>query len=156
VSFSWFKTFLQTNPFFGTLQDNNMQACLPFCEQIALLSADGPDAQAFCHTLETARYRTIVYSRVPDLDNGLRKNPCLAAILDADSIPLTNAAIRTLKENHPQVHFLLASRNPFHPELQEAISRILFACLKKPADADEILYLLRSMASAASPCDDRP
>lgn len=118
----------------------------PSNEQVAILSADAEDIAAFCHEIQQADYRTTVYSSVDQLDEGLVRNPCFAVILDADGIELNDFIIRKLKSRHPQTHFLLASRNPFHPELQESISRILYACLRKPANLEEITYLFRSIS----------
>ena len=81
---------------------------------------------------------------MPALESGLASFP-LAVILDVDSVPLDNHAIRNLKASNPAVSFLMVSRERFHPELQESISHVLYACLKKPADTDEIIYLLKSI-----------
>lgn len=118
----------------------------PSNEQVAIVSADAEDIARFCHKMQQADYQTIVYSSLVQLDDGLTRNPCFAVILDADSIELSDFIIRRLKNHHPETHFLLTSRNPFHPELQESISRILYACLRKPANLEEIPYLFRSIS----------
>lgn len=118
----------------------------PSTQQVAILSADASDAAAFCNRLHQVDYQTVVYTNTAHLEDGLARNPCFAVILDADSVDLSDFLIRRLKSHHPEIHFLLASRNPFHPELQESISRILFACLRKPANLEEITYLFRSIS----------
>lgn len=115
-------------------------------QQVAILSADASDASAFCHRLQQVGYQTVVYASTAQLEEGLARNPCFAVILDADSMDVSDFIIRRLKSHHPKTHFLLASRNPFHPELQESISRILYACLRKPADLDEVACLLKSIS----------
>ena len=118
-------------------------------KKIAILGSDSDDAAALCRLIEKEAYRTEIYSSLPSLEDGLALAPCLAVILDVDSVPLDNHAIRNLKASHPSVSLLMVSRERFHPELQESISHILYACLKKPADSDEIIYLLKSIWNVA-------
>ena len=118
-------------------------------KKIAILGKDSDDAAALCRLIEKAAYRTEIYSSLPALEDGLTLAPCMAVILDVDSVPLDNHTIRNLKASHPAVSFLMFSRERFHPELQESISHILYACLKKPADSDEITYLLKSIWNVA-------
>jgi hypothetical protein len=118
-------------------------------KMIAILGSDFDDAAALCRLIEKAAYRTEIYSSLPSLEGGLALAPCLAVILDVDSVPLDNHMIRNLKASHPSVSLLMVSRERFHPELQESISHILYACLKKPADSDEITYLLKSIWNVA-------
>ena len=118
-------------------------------KKIAILGSDADDAAALCRLIEKAAYRTEIYSSLPALEEGLALVSCLAVILDVDSVSLDNHAIRNLKASHPSVSLLMVSRERFHPELQESISHILYACLKKPADSDEITYLLKSIWNVA-------
>ncbi|MFZ3048713.1 MAG: hypothetical protein WA151_22590 [Desulfatirhabdiaceae bacterium] len=117
----------------------------PSAKKIAILGADAADAAAFRKQIENAHYQTVIYSSLSELKKGLKPGSCMAVILDADSISLDNLIIRNLKALLPTTNFLLASRKRFHPELQESISQILYACLKKPADFNEVTYLLKSM-----------
>jgi DNA-binding NtrC family response regulator len=118
-------------------------------KMIAILGSDADDAAALCRLIEKEAYRTEIYSSLPALEDGLALAPCLAVILDVDSVPLDNHKIRNLKAFHPSVSLLMVSRERFHPELQESISHVLYACLKKPADSDEITYLLKSIWNVA-------
>jgi DNA-binding NarL/FixJ family response regulator len=54
-----------------------------------------------------------------------------------------NRAIRELASEFPAVHFLCMSKDSFHPELQDAISRHIYACLSKPVDPEELFYWLK-------------
>jgi DNA-binding NtrC family response regulator len=118
-------------------------------KMIAILGNDADDVAALCRLIEKEAYRTEIYSSLPSLEEGLALAPCMAVILDVDSVPLDNHMIRNLKASHPSVSLLMFSRERFHPELQESISHILYACLKKPADSDEIVYLLKSIWNIA-------
>lgn len=94
------------------------------------------------HSLAFA-YRTEVFTDLPTLSSGLEPGDCMAVILDLDSLLLDNRTIRSLTAAYPAVSFLCASRDHFHPDLQEAIGRHLFACLTQPIDADELDYFLK-------------
>jgi DNA-binding NtrC family response regulator len=118
-------------------------------KKIAILGNDADDSAALCRLIEQEAYQTEIYASLPALEDGLQSASCLAVILDIDSVPLDNHSIRNLKASNPDVSFLMVSRERFHPELQESISHILYACLKKPADSDEIIYLLRSIWNVA-------
>ena len=113
-------------------------------KKIAILGNDAADSAPLCRLIEKEGYQTETYSSLPALESGLPSFP-LAVILDVDSVPLDNHAIRNLKASNPAVSFLMVSRERFHPELQESISHVLYACLRKPADTDEIIYLLKSI-----------
>jgi len=138
--FSWFKSSFPT----AIMAADKMTA-----KKIAILGKDSAEASVLCRLIEKAAYRTEIYSSLPSLEEGLSLAPCMAVILDVDSVLLDNHMIRNLKASHPSVPLLMVSRERFHPELQESISHILYACLKKPADSDEITYLLKSIWDVA-------
>ena len=118
-------------------------------KKVAILGNDSAEASVLRRLIEKAAYRTEIYFSLPSLEEGLSLASCMAVILDVDSVPLDNHAIRNLKASHPSVSLLMFSRERFHPELQESISHVLYACLKKPADSDEITYLLKSIWNVA-------
>lgn len=88
-------------------------------------------------------YRTEAYASLIALKSGLTSSACMAAILDLDSVPLDNRTVCTLASDFPSVRLLCTSRHRFHPELKDAITRHLFACMTKPIDPDELHYFLR-------------
>ncbi|RJQ67026.1 MAG: hypothetical protein C4519_24730 [Desulfobacteraceae bacterium] len=110
---------------------------------IALLGTEAEDCEALRRIIEAGPYRAVPYSKLADLESGLRSAPCLAAILDIDSVPLENRTIRQLTIAFPGVSFFCTSRYRFHPELKDAICYHLFACLNKPVDYDELHYFLK-------------
>lgn len=107
-----------------------------------ILSADFQAVQVFRHIIEAGPYQVAVCDNLTEVKS-LLAVPCLAVILDLDSTPLDNRTIRELKQSVPATPFLCASRNRFHPELQEAIRHHLFACLNKPVDPEELHYFLK-------------
>lgn len=110
--------------------------------KIVVLSADADETAALIRIIETGRYRTGACDSISTLEGLLRAETCLAVIIDVDNIALDNRTIRGLTRTFPSVFFLCLSRERFHPNLKEAISRYFFACLKKPVDPDELFYFL--------------
>jgi DNA-binding NarL/FixJ family response regulator len=87
---------------------------------------------------------------------GLGRADCLAVILDVDSVMLSNRIIRMLKENFPALSIFCTSRRRFHPELQDALSHYISACLSKPVDPDELNFWLKSIRDDESTPGPRP
>lgn len=109
---------------------------------VTILGADIQDARAICHIIEEGPYRTSICANLAEFRSMLAA-PCLAAILDVDSVSLDDRTIRSLTLAFPATRFLCTSRGRFHPELQESIRHHLFACLNKPVDPEELHYFLR-------------
>jgi DNA-binding NtrC family response regulator len=65
-------------------------------------------------------------------------------IIDLDSEQVTNAALRELKKKHSLTIIALSAEH-LHPKLEESLRHHIYACLGKPADPDELLYMLRSV-----------
>ena len=112
-------------------------------DSVFVLSADAGDRDHICRCVEEGGYHTQHFASLSGLEAGLMSSECMAAILDIDSVPLDNRAIRKLTLSFTAVCFLCASREHFHPELKDAISNHLFACLNKPLDSDELHYFLK-------------
>jgi CheY-like chemotaxis protein len=66
-------------------------------------------------------------------------------ILDLDSLPVDNRFIRDLRKQNPDVPIIALSSRTFHPELQEALSLYISACLAKPVNPDELIYWVKSI-----------
>ena len=64
---------------------------------------------------------------------------------DIDTIPADNRTIRDLTAKFPKVYFFCLSRQAIHPELKDAISHHIYACLNRPIDPDELFYWLQSI-----------
>lgn len=109
---------------------------------VAVMGTDAKDVAAICDIIEEGNYRTAICRDLDELKS-LLADPCMAAILDLDSVPLDNRAIRSLTHSHPATCFLCTSRERYHPDLKDAIRHHLFACLHKPIDPDELNYFLR-------------
>ena len=79
------------------------------------------------------------------IDSVHERKPLKELILDLDSLPVNNRLFRELKKKNPRLHIVGLSSRPFHPELEEAMSRHISSCLTKPVDMEELLYWLKSV-----------
>jgi DNA-binding NtrC family response regulator len=66
-------------------------------------------------------------------------------IIVLDTLPVDKLFFRDLKRLHPMMNIIGLSKQSFHPELEEAISQHIFACVNKPVDPEEIIFLLKSI-----------
>ena len=113
-----------------------------FKNTVAILGADVQDSKAISRIIEKGTYLTKTCPGLRELETMLESSPCQAVILDIDSVPLDNRTIRELTRSYPSTSFLCTSKEHFHPDLKDAISHHLFACLHKPVDPDELHYFL--------------
>lgn len=79
------------------------------------------------------------------LENHLSQKDCRIVILDLDSVPTDTLFFRHLKRSHPGLKIIVVSRQTYHPDLEEAMSRHIFASINKPVDPDEIVFLLKNI-----------
>jgi len=66
-------------------------------------------------------------------------------ILDLDTIPVNNSSIKKLRRQSPGICIIGLSSRSFHPELDEAMSSHIYACLSKPVDIEELIYWIKSI-----------
>ena len=87
----------------------------------------------------------LIFRDAANLENHLQVSNCLIVIVDLDSAPKDILFFRHLKRSHPGLKIIVASRQPYHPELQEAMSHHIFASVSQPVDPDEIVFLLKNI-----------
>jgi DNA-binding NtrC family response regulator len=80
-----------------------------------------------------------------DLENVGSKKESGVVILDLDDPVVDNRVIRNAKRTRPAMQIIGISKRPFHPELKEAISKHIYACLCEPVDPEELVYLVKSI-----------
>jgi hypothetical protein len=124
-------------------------------QTIFILSRDEQDIKHLCAILSEGGFVPKAFHRLEDLEAGFKGSDCIAAILDVDSVSLNNRIIRTIKEKFLSVSLFCMSRRWFHPELEDALSLHISACLSKPVDPEELKFWLKSIEdfhpNAASP-----
>jgi DNA-binding NtrC family response regulator len=118
-------------------------------QEVFVLSTDDAENEALCSILSKGRLGHRIFPTLNDLEAGLKGRPCLAIILDVDSVAVSNRSILTLKKNFPAVSIFCSSGRRFHPELQDALAHHIIACLGKPVDPDELQFWLRAIDDKA-------
>jgi DNA-binding NtrC family response regulator len=112
-------------------------------KDIVVVDADTKQCQLLCKILENHRYEAKAFTAASDLENILQS--CRIALINLDNLSLDKRFFRNIKSINPELCILGLSDRSFHPELEEVISRHIFACLKKPVDPDELIFLLKSI-----------
>lgn len=121
-----------------------------------VVDADKEQRKELRAILEPEHYRITTLHSLLNLEERILKGTCRAVILDLDTVPVSNRALRQLKRKNPDIFIICLSKRKFHPELEEAISRHIYACLGKPVDPDELVYLLRSIYGPDAGSRDTP
>ncbi len=129
---------------------------MPKPEHILIANADPVESAQLSGILADTGYTIQTCPSLAVVTSALGRGSCLAVLLDLDTISLDNRAIRTLTVSNPQVGFLCISSRRFHPELKEALSCHIFACLNKPVDPDELTYWIRCIEESEGGCRDGP
>ena len=124
-------------------------------DPIIVVIADRKQATELGTVLETQNYRSVQSKLLTHLDRLVCENCCRAVILDLDTVPVDNRTLRDLTRAHPGIRVLAVSGRRLHPELKEALSSHIYACLCKPVDPDELIYWVKSVFSDASMADCR-
>ena len=114
-------------------------------ELIMVAAAEPEECRAISAILERSHYRTIAFRSLLDLAKSISKGASHAVILDLDSLPVDNRFIRDLRKLKPEMPIIALSSRTFHPELQEALSLYISACLAKPVNSDELIYWVKSI-----------
>ncbi len=114
-------------------------------ESIIVVDGDKKSCRAMCKLLEAHQYCGIPCHALADVQGLIEQNSCRALILDLDTVPVDNLSFRDLKKANPGLCVLAVSGRLFHPELKEAITSYIYACLCKPVDPDELFYWVKSI-----------
>jgi DNA-binding NtrC family response regulator len=112
---------------------------------IAVVSTDRKLRDNLISLLEREQYRVNQVGSITELKQLLESEKYIAAIVDIDLLQISNKMIREITTQCPGLHFLCISTNRFHPDLKDAFSSSIYACIQKPIDNDELLYFIRSI-----------
>ncbi len=114
-------------------------------KSVLVVDADQNQCRRLCAMLGKNSFSTIPLPSIEHLEATIKQSSCLAVFLDIDTVPVNNRTVRELTIKFPGVYFFCISKRPFHPELHDAISYHIYACLNRPVDPDELFYWLRSI-----------
>jgi DNA-binding NtrC family response regulator len=113
-------------------------------QEVAVLVSPESQSQLLRSILSRGSYVPLRLESIDDVPQYMQGRESGVLILDLDSEPVTNTALRELKKNHPLTIIALSGEH-LHPDLEESLRHHIYACLGKPADPDELLYILRSV-----------
>jgi len=114
-------------------------------DPIVVIDTEMTHCGAICKMLQAHGYRGIQAQSIADLPNLIQKSGSRAVIWNLDTVPVENREFRNLKKKHPGLYILAVSDRVFHPELKEAMTTYIYACLGKPVDPDDLIYLVKSI-----------
>jgi DNA-binding NtrC family response regulator len=109
-------------------------------KKVALVDAYEEACRELCDLLAQRHYKTVALYSLAELETCLKDHACKAVLMDIDSISVDNRTLRELTTRHPEACFLCTSKDRFHPDLKDAISYHIYACLNKPVDPNEFFY----------------
>ena len=110
-----------------------------------MITNDSSFGKSLAGQLPEGQYRLSVLTSLKALTDELPvASKCIAG-LDIDSIEPDVQRIRVLKQKYANLVLLAFSKRKFHPEYKEVLSEHFFACLAKPLDLDEMLYLIKDV-----------
>ena len=114
-------------------------------KSIMVLDANKEQCQELCELLEEVQFNAISLNSTHNLEQRIKDTGCQAIFWDIDTVPVNNRTIKTFTTKFPGVYFFCLSKQAIHPELREAISHHIYACLNRPIDADELFFWLRTI-----------
>jgi DNA-binding NtrC family response regulator len=69
-------------------------------------------------------------------------------VVDLDDKRIDNRFLRTVTERNPDLPVIGISDHTYHPNLKEAMSEGLRACLLKPVKNEEFIYLIKGLTNS--------
>jgi DNA-binding NtrC family response regulator len=111
---------------------------------ILVVSANEQYCLELCAALKGEDYSVRLLDSLEHLAGDIKACDCRLAILDLDSLPVDNRLIKKLKRKNPSLRIIGFSSRSFHPELQEAMSSHIYACLGTPVDEEELVFWVKS------------
>ena len=125
-------------------------------EPVVVVDSDKNQCLELCRLLEAEHYKTTALHSLTNLEGTVSKNGCQIILVGLDTLPVNNRLFRDIKNKNSAVRLIGISNRPFHPELQEAMSKYIYVNLNKPIDGDELLYWLKSICENDSDSRDPP
>jgi DNA-binding NtrC family response regulator len=98
-------------------------------EPIVVVGADKKQCKELRAILASEHYRITTLHSFVNPEENIHEGSCRAVIIDLDTVPVSNRDLRELKRKNPDIFIICLSKRKFHPELEEAISRHIYACL---------------------------
>ena len=114
-------------------------------ERVVVVDANDEQRQELCAVLERDNFPTTPLHSLATLAEKIQASASHVVVLDLDTLPVDNRFFKDLKRTNPGVCIIGLSSRSFHPELKEAMCSHIHACLGKPVDEDELIFLVKSV-----------
>ena len=112
--------------------------------EVAVLVSQESQTKALHSILSQGPYSAHDLGALDDIPLYMKGRDKGVLIIDLDTEQVTNAGLRGLKKKHPLSIIALSGKH-LHPDLEESLRHHIYACLGKPVDPDELLYMLKSV-----------
>lgn len=113
--------------------------------EIVVLDSNKKQCQGLCTMLDEQNIRATALHSLKGLPKIIEDSHCRVLIMDLDTVRVDKNLFRKLKKLKPSLCIMGLSSRPFHPELEEAMSSHIYACLSKPVDEEELLFWIKSL-----------
>ena len=114
-------------------------------KSILVIDADKEQGRELCELLKAGQFEAVSQYSAHNLEQKIKDTECRVILWDIDTVPVDNRTVREFARKFPEVYLFCLSKQPLHPELRDAISQHIYACLNRPIDSDELFYWLRSI-----------
>lgn len=112
---------------------------------VVIVGSNKELSHELCSALENQHCRTLPIQSFANIETNIKAGTRHIVILDLDNLTVDNRSIRNLRKGNPEICIIVLSSRSFHPELKEAMSTHIYACLSKPVDTEELIYWIRSI-----------
>jgi DNA-binding NtrC family response regulator len=119
-----------------------------------LMETETPNGNAACAAFAARGHIVCRAKSLDELESFVSDADCRLVLLDLDLASPGNEFFRRVKKLHPLLNILTMSERPFHPELREAMTHHICACLRKPLDIEELEFWLKTVTDHAGRAGD--
>ncbi len=113
--------------------------------EVVVLDTNKERCLGLCSMLDERGFRVTPMYSLTNLVKGIEENAYRLLILDLDTVQVDKNLFRKLKRTKPSMYIVGISNRSFHPELEEAMSNHIYACLTKPVDEEELVFWVKSL-----------
>ncbi|MEW5909990.1 MAG: hypothetical protein AB1659_09355 [Thermodesulfobacteriota bacterium] len=118
--------------------------------KLLFLSTDDAANRSIQPLLLKKGLNVLFFRDLSDLMKELMDSKDSLVFIDIDTVAIGNRDLKVLKTSFPESNLFCISKVPFHPEIKEAISKYIFACMVKPLDLEELMFWVGSLESTTT------
>ncbi|MFZ2447353.1 MAG: hypothetical protein WAW37_13425 [Syntrophobacteraceae bacterium] len=112
-------------------------------KRIAVVNGDNEERAQLCAALRMRGFHADGFSSLVEFERDGRD--FAVVIFDLASVLVTNQLLKDYSKAMPGLRMIAISGRTLHPELRESMATCLTACLTKPVDLNELVYLLNGI-----------